>query len=80
MAEVEVRAPEFDDSECKGHLLFWYKQPGERVERGEQLAEVETAKAVLTVAAPAAGVLARVLVPEDGDVSSWMSLAVIETE
>jgi pyruvate/2-oxoglutarate dehydrogenase complex dihydrolipoamide acyltransferase (E2) component len=78
VAQVQVRAPEFDDSECAGHLLFWYKQEGEAVQRGEPLAEVETAKAVLTVNAPVTGTLARILVPEDGDVSSWMPLGIIE--
>ncbi len=80
MALLEVRAPEFDDSECLGHLLFWYKKEGERLERGEPLAEVETAKAVLTIPAPAAGSLKQILVPEDGEVTSWMSLAIIERD
>lgn len=80
MAQVEVRAPEFDDSECLGHLLFWYKKQGEHVERGEALAEVETAKAVLTIPAPATGTLQQILVPEDGEVTSWMALAIVERD
>ncbi len=78
MPTVEVRAPEFDDSECKGQLLFWYKAQGDQVERGESLCEVETAKAVLTIPAPASGALHQILVPEGSEVTSFMTLALIQ--
>ena len=58
---VELKAPAFPESVSDGELAAWRKQPGEAVRRDEVLAEVETDKVVIEVAAPADGVLAEVL-------------------
>ena len=50
----------------QGRILRWLKRPGEAVDAGETLFELETDKAVLETPAPASGVLLRVLV-EEGD-------------
>ncbi len=47
-----------------GTLVRWLRQPGEAVERGEPLMEVETDKAVVEVEAPASGRLGTPLVGE----------------
>lgn len=41
----------------------WRKQPGERVEAGEILFEMETDKVTVEVPAPASGILLRIDVP-----------------
>jgi pyruvate/2-oxoglutarate dehydrogenase complex dihydrolipoamide acyltransferase (E2) component len=46
----------------EGTIVRWLKSVGERVEKDEVLVEVETAKAIQEVLAPAGGVLTRVLV------------------
>ena len=40
---VEVKIPELAESVAEATLVSWLKQPGEKVEQGENLIEVETA-------------------------------------
>lgn len=79
MAEVPVVPPEYEEEGCTATLLFWYKQQGEEVEEGEELAEVETAKAVVSVLAPESGVLERILVDEGEEVTAGLELGIIQT-
>jgi 2-oxoglutarate dehydrogenase E2 component (dihydrolipoamide succinyltransferase) len=61
-------------------LLEWYKRPGDRVERGESLIDLETDKVTLEVAAPESGVLVEIR-KSTGEVAlSDDVLAVIDTE
>jgi pyruvate/2-oxoglutarate dehydrogenase complex dihydrolipoamide acyltransferase (E2) component len=48
----------------EGTIVRWLKAVGDPVREGEILVEVETAKAVQEIEAPASGVLARILLPE----------------
>jgi len=54
---VEVKINELPESVADGTLLAWHKQPGDPVKADEPLAEIETDKVVLEIAAPAAGVV-----------------------
>ncbi len=54
---IEIKAPMLSESVSEASLLVWHKQPGERVERGENLIEIETDKVVLDIPAPENGVL-----------------------
>ncbi len=72
---IAVRADEFDDRRCEPMLLFWYVAVGEPVIEGQDLCEIETAKAVLVVTAPASGTLAEVCVAEGEAVESRQVLA-----
>ena len=45
-------------------LTRWAKRPGDALEKGDVLLEIETDKAIVEVEAPGAGVLARIDVPE----------------
>ncbi|MCL9846241.1 2-oxoglutarate dehydrogenase complex dihydrolipoyllysine-residue succinyltransferase [Ralstonia solanacearum] len=80
MAIVEVKVPQFFESVEEGTLISWKKKPGEAVAVDEILIEVETDKVVLEVPAPAAGVLAEVLVADGATVTSEQLLAKIDTE
>ncbi|MDC6176964.1 2-oxoglutarate dehydrogenase complex dihydrolipoyllysine-residue succinyltransferase [Ralstonia solanacearum] len=80
MAIVEVKVPQFSESVEEGTLISWKKKPGEAVAVDEILIEVETDKVVLEVPAPAAGVLAEVLVADGATVTSEQLLAKIDTE
>jgi pyruvate/2-oxoglutarate dehydrogenase complex dihydrolipoamide acyltransferase (E2) component len=62
----------------EGVVLGWRKAEGERVEAGELLVEIETAKVVQEIEAPAGGVLARILVPEGETIEVNTILALIE--
>src|ERR1700691_6599296 len=46
-----------------GTVLEWLKQVGEKVRKGECIAEVEAAKTTLEIEAPCNGVLARIVTP-----------------
>ena len=47
-----------------GTVLRWLKAPGHRVIKGEPIVEIETAKAIQEVEAPASGTLVRILLPQ----------------
>jgi 2-oxoglutarate dehydrogenase E2 component (dihydrolipoamide succinyltransferase) len=67
MAIVEVKVPQLSESVAEATLLKWKKKPGEAVAMDEILIEIETDKVVMEVPAPAAGVLAELLVAEFDD-------------
>ncbi len=80
MAIVEVKVPQLSESVAEATLLQWKKQAGELVAIDEILIEIETDKVVLEVPAPAAGVLAEVVVPDGGTVTAEQVIARIDTE
>jgi 2-oxoglutarate dehydrogenase E2 component (dihydrolipoamide succinyltransferase) len=59
-------------------VVAWHKSPGDRVEAGEPVVQVETDKVDLEVEAPASGVLSRVLVGEDEDADVGATLGLID--
>lgn len=76
---VEVKVPVLAESVPDATLLEWYKKTGERVERGENLIDLETDKVTLEVAAPESGVLVEVRKQTGETVLSQDILAVIDT-
>ncbi|MBP6901836.1 MAG: 2-oxoglutarate dehydrogenase complex dihydrolipoyllysine-residue succinyltransferase [Burkholderiaceae bacterium] len=80
MAIVEVKVPQLSESVAEATLLQWKKKPGEAVAIDEILIEIETDKVVLEVPAPAAGVLAALVVGDGGTVVSDQLIAQIDTE
>ena len=77
---VEVKVPVLAESVPDATLLNWYKQVGERVERGESLIDLETDKVTLEVAAPAGGVLKEIRRLTGEVVLTDDILAVIDTD
>jgi pyruvate/2-oxoglutarate dehydrogenase complex dihydrolipoamide acyltransferase (E2) component len=78
---IDVRADEYTEEQetsCEATLLFWYVGLGDTVGAGSDLAEVETAKAVIVVTAPEGGRLVEILVPEGEPVHPAQRLAVLE--
>ncbi|HEX5806227.1 MAG TPA: 2-oxoglutarate dehydrogenase complex dihydrolipoyllysine-residue succinyltransferase [Macromonas sp.] len=80
MAIVEVKVPQLSESVAEATMLQWKKKPGEAVAADEILIEIETDKVVLEVPAPAAGVLAELVVADGGTVVSDQLIARIDTE
>ena len=62
---TEIVMPRLSDSMEEGTIVRWLKQPGEQVERGDELAEIETDKATMTYESDAAGVLE--ILAQEGD-------------
>ena len=73
----EVRLPQAGMGMQDGTVLEWFKQPGDAVEAGEVLAEVEAAKTTVEITAPVSGTLARILVPEGETIPVRELLALI---
>lgn len=71
----DVTVPSFPESVTEGTLLAWRKKPGEAVDRGEVLADIETDKVVFEVPAAEDGVLAEIVVPEGATVVSGQVIA-----
>jgi pyruvate dehydrogenase E2 component (dihydrolipoamide acetyltransferase) len=63
-----------------GTLIAWRKQPGDRVSRGDVIAEVETEKGLIDVEVFASGVLERVLVAPGVTVPTGTVLAIIRED
>ncbi len=80
MAIIEVKVPQLSESVAEATLLQWKKKPGESVAIDEILIEIETDKVVLEVPAPAAGVLAEVVVGDGGTVMAEQLIARIDTD
>ena len=74
---IEVRVPQLPESVADATLVAWRKQPGETVQRDENLVDLETDKVVLEVPAPASGVLQEIRVQNGATVTSGQILAVL---
>lgn len=64
----------------EGTLVEWHKKPGERIERGEIIAEVETDKATIEVESLYTGIIESILVKEGTKVPVGTPLAIIAVE
>jgi pyruvate/2-oxoglutarate dehydrogenase complex dihydrolipoamide acyltransferase (E2) component len=80
-ALIEVRGEEYDETMgCEPMLLFWYVNEGDTVVQGQDLCEIESAKAVFVITAPVSGTLEQVLCAETAAVESGHLLATIRPE
>lgn len=59
---TEITMPKLSDTMTEGLFAAWKKNVGDRIERGDIIAEVETDKSVMDLEAFASGVLIRILV------------------
>ena len=75
---IEIKVPQLPESITDATLVAWHKQPGDAVQRDENLADLETDKVVLEVPAPADGVLREVSVAAGTVVKAGQLLALIE--
>ncbi len=77
---VEVKVPVLAESVAEATLVNWLKQPGERVEQGENLIEVETDKVMLEVTAPETGTLKEIKKDINETVLSDEVIGIIDTD
>ena len=75
---IEVKVPELPESVSEATVGEWQKSKGDRVERDENLLDLETDKVVLEVPAVAAGVLAEIKVEAGQTVKAGDVLALLE--
>src|SRR5689334_17411151 len=60
----EIFMPKLSDTMEEGKILRWLKHPGDKIARGEAIAEVETDKADMVLEAFEAGVLGEIKLSE----------------
>jgi len=77
--KVKVVMPKWGTGMNEGTILKWLKSVGERVEMGQPLVEIETAKAVQALDAPITGVLCEILLPEGQEAKVRTPIAIIES-
>ncbi len=59
--KIELKVPEFGESVQEVHIAKWLRREGDRVQRDEDLVELETDKATMELAAPNAGVITQIV-------------------
>ena len=79
MAEFTMVLPQYGMGMQDGEIVRWLKQPGDAVEEGENLVEVEAAKTTVEVPAPVSGTLLRIVAEAGETVDVRAAIAVIET-
>jgi pyruvate/2-oxoglutarate dehydrogenase complex dihydrolipoamide acyltransferase (E2) component len=75
---INVNFPKAGMGIDEGTVTRWLKAIGNQVRQGEPLVEIETAKAMQEIAAPASGTLVQILVPEGETATVNTLLGVIE--
>ena len=59
-----INLPALSPTMTSGSIASWKKKPGDKVEPGEVLVEIETDKAQMEYEVPEEGFLAKILVPD----------------
>ena len=78
--KVDVTIPELAESVTEAIVGDWLKKPGEYVEEGEQLVDVETDKVILEITAPESGELTSITKHKNEHVQSNEIIAVIDSK
>ena len=74
---TEIKTPAFPESISEGELTKWYKNEGERVDRDELLADIETEKTTLEIPSPIAGTVVKIAKQEGEMVGGSELIAVV---
>lgn len=74
---IEIKVPALPESVTDATLVAWHKKAGDRVNRDENLVDLETDKVVLEVPAPADGVLQEIKVEDGTTVTAGDVLALL---
>jgi pyruvate/2-oxoglutarate dehydrogenase complex dihydrolipoamide acyltransferase (E2) component len=75
---LEIVMPKYGPNMLEGVLVRWLKRVGDRVEKENELAEIETEKVTAVVQVPQSGVLVEILVAEGDEVPVGAPIARIE--
>jgi pyruvate/2-oxoglutarate dehydrogenase complex dihydrolipoamide acyltransferase (E2) component len=74
----ELKLIDVGNATFDAEVTKWLVKEGDSVSNGQNLVEVETAKANLVLPSPAAGVLTKILVPEGSVANVGDTLATID--
>ena len=76
----EMKMPDLATTDSQIRVVRWLIEPGQKIERGAVLLEIETDKAAMEVESVVDGILAEVLSPVDAEVSAGQVIAVFEVD
>jgi dihydrolipoamide dehydrogenase len=76
---AEITMPQLSDTMTEGTVVKWHKKEGDKVRAGEEIADVETDKAVMPMETFESGTLAVIAIPEGGKATVGAVLGVIAT-
>ena len=80
MAVEDVKLPDLgEDAGDVATVSFWYVDPGETVEEGDELVQMLTDKATFDVPSPLSGTVKELVADEDQEVRVGEVLCRIET-
>src|SRR3569623_1172998 len=77
---MDVIMPQMGESIAEGTLSRWLKAVGDEVKRDEPIFEISTDKVDAEIPAPAAGILAEILVQQGQPVAVQTVVARLETD
>jgi len=77
---ARIVMPRLGQTMTEGVVTRWLRQAGDRVRKGEPLAEIETDKAILELESPADGVLLQILAAEGETVPVGETVALVSEE
>jgi len=66
--KYEITLPVLSDTMSSGRLARWLKQPGDKINKGDVIAEMESDKAIMEVEAFHEGYLAKPLASANTDI------------
>jgi pyruvate dehydrogenase E2 component (dihydrolipoamide acetyltransferase) len=75
---IEITMPRLSDTMEEGAIASWHKKPGDTVEIGEVLVEIETDKATMDYEAYEAGTLSKILAQEGDMVAIGQPIALLD--
>ena len=78
MAVIEFHLPDIGEGLAEVELIRWYVGLGDRVEENQPIADVESDKAIVTMPAPASGVVTRLCVTEGERVKVGSLMMVVD--
>ncbi|HYO08094.1 MAG TPA: dihydrolipoyl dehydrogenase [Tepidisphaeraceae bacterium] len=76
---AEITMPQLSDTMTEGKVVKWHKKEGDKIAAGEEIADVETDKAVMSMEAFDSGTLAHIAIQEGQAAPVGAVLAVIAT-
>jgi pyruvate/2-oxoglutarate dehydrogenase complex dihydrolipoamide acyltransferase (E2) component len=77
---TKVNLPKWGMGLEEGTVVRWLKGEGERVEKGEPIVEIETAKATQEVESPVGGTLLKILLAQGETAAVNTDIALIEDD
>ncbi len=77
---AEVKVPELAESITEGTIAQWLKQPGEKVEKGEYIVELETDKVNVEIISDYEGILTEQLKEEGDTVLVGEAIAMVDAD